>query len=137
MFDKKEEIINLGTAETIVGNSVRLKGNLKSEGDITIDGEINGEIKTRGNIKIGQHAKVNANIQGNNVTVSGIVQGNIHAKEQVQITETGTIIGDMTSNVLSILPGASFIGKSTMIEKEKPKPEIIETEELEEKPTKK
>ena len=117
MFEKKEEIISNGAAETIVGTSVKLKGNLKSDGDITIDGSVNGEIKTKGAVNIGPNAQVIANVKAKKVIVSGTVQGNIEASERLTLTETGRVYGDIVANVLSITAGAIFTGKSNMMEK--------------------
>ena len=134
MFEKKEEMTSSGVTETIVGTSVKLKGTLKSDGDITIDGSVNGEVKTKGVVNIGSNAQVIANVKANKVIVSGTVQGNIEASERLTITETGRVYGDIVANVLSISAGAVFTGKSNMTEKIK-QPEIepvIEKEENEE-----
>ena len=120
MFEKKDGEGFSGAVETIVGTSVKLKGNLKSDGDITIDGSVNGEIKTKGTVNIGPNAHVIANVKAKKVTIAGTVQGNIEATERLTIAETGRIYGDIIANVLSISPGAIFTGKSTMMEKVKP-----------------
>lgn len=120
MFEKKDEVISSsGVAETIVGTSVKLKGNLQSGGDITIDGSVNGEIKTKGSVNIGPNANVIANVKAKQVIVAGTVQGNIEAIERLTLTETGRVYGDVVVNLLSISAGAIFTGKSTMIEKVK------------------
>jgi len=117
MFEKKEETVSNGVAETIVGTSVKLKGNLRSDGDITIDGSVNGEVKTKGVVTIGPNAQVIANVKAKKVVVSGTVQGNIEAIERLTLTETGRVYGDIVANVLSISAGAIFTGKSNMMEK--------------------
>lgn len=124
-----------GVAETIVGTSVKLKGNLQSNGDITVDGSVNGEIKTKGTVNIGPNANVIANVKAKKVTVAGTVQGNIEAVERLTITETGRVYGDIIANLLSISAGAIFTGKSAMVEKVKePTIEpVAEKEEVEEK----
>jgi len=134
MFEKKEELISNGVAETIVGTSVKLKGNLRSDGDITIDGSVNGEVKTKGVVTIGPNAQVIANVKAKKVVVSGTVQGNIEAIERLTLTETGRVYGDIVANVLSVSAGAIFTGKSNMMEKIKqtdiePVAEKDETEE--------
>jgi cytoskeletal protein CcmA (bactofilin family) len=134
MFDKRDEIITGGAAETIVGTSVKLKGNLKSDGDITVDGNVNGEIKTKGTVNIGVNAHIIANIQARNINIAGTVQGNVVANEKLSISETGRVFGDISANILAISAGALFSGKSTMSENVK-EPEIeltleSETEEI-------
>ncbi len=140
MFEKREETHVSGAAETIVGTSVKLKGNLRSEGDITVDGSVNGEIKTKGTVNIGPNAHIIANVQAKNVVIAGTVQGNVVANERLNITESGRVYGDISANILAISAGAIFTGKSTMAEAIM-QPEIeltLETEEvvLEEKAAK-
>lgn len=131
MFDRKEEFVQAGVAETVVGTSVKLKGNLKSDGDITVDGSVNGEIKTKGTVTIGPNANIIANVHAKNVNVAGTVQGNVVATDRLTLSESGRVYGDISSNILSISPGALFSGKSTMAENIK-EPEIELTVEKEE-----
>lgn len=115
MFEKsKIEGVKTDGAETIVGTSVKLKGNLKSDGDIVIDGIVTGELKTKGTVIIGPNANIVANIKAKDVTVSGAVQGNIDATDRLELTETGKVMGDISANVLTIASGALFTGNSKM-----------------------
>lgn len=125
MFEKgREEMIKSGASETIVGASVKLKGNLRSDGDILIEGVVTGDLKTKGAVVVGDTASVVANIKAQNVAISGAVQGNIEAADRLEITSSGKVIGDIAANVLSIAPGASFSGKCIM--PDHPKLEVAE-----------
>ncbi len=134
MFEKREEHHNIstGAAETVVGTSVKLKGNLRSDGDITVDGSVNGEIKTKGTVNIGPNAHIIASVQAKNVNISGTVQGNVVALERLNISESGRVYGDISANILSISAGAIFTGKSSMAETViQPEIELsLETEEV-------
>ncbi len=115
MFEKgSDEVMRSGASETIVGASVKLKGNLRSDGDVSIDGVVTGDLKTKGSVRVGESASVVANVKAQNITISGIVQGNIDVSDKLEITPTGRVIGDISANVLSIAPGASFSGKCLM-----------------------
>jgi cytoskeletal protein CcmA (bactofilin family) len=132
VFERKEEQLISGAAETVVGTSVKLKGNLKSDGDITVDGSVNGEIKTKGTVTIGPNANIIASVHAKNVNVAGTVQGNVVATDRLNISESGRVYGDVSANILSISAGALFSGKSTMADNIK-EPEIelvVETEEV-------
>lgn len=136
MFEKgkaQPTAVNVSThsAETIVGTSVKLKGNLKSDGDIFVDGIVAGEIKTKGSVKIGPNANVIASIKAKNVSVSGSVQGNIEAGDRLEITQSGRVLGDIAASVLSISAGAVFSGKSQMVDshKDMPKEPVMDMEE--------
>jgi cytoskeletal protein CcmA (bactofilin family) len=116
MFDKRDETQISGAAETVVGTSVKLKGTLRSDGDITVDGSVNGEVKTKGTVNIGPNAHIIANVQAKNVNISGTVQGNVVATDRLTISESGRVYGDISANILAISAGAIFTGKSTMAE---------------------
>jgi len=122
MFEKpRGEMVTVekGGAETIVGASVKLKGNLKSDSDITIEGIVTGEVKTKGSVIIGKNANIVASVKAKNISISGAVQGNVEATDRLEITETGKVLGDISANVLSVAPGAVFTGKSQMAEAHK------------------
>lgn len=133
MFEKKEDFPSTDnkSIETIVGESVKLKGNLKSDGDIIINGSIAGDVKTKASVQVGASANVVAGIKAANIQVSGVVQGNIEARETLQISETGKVYGDITVGVLVVSPGALFSGKCTMLEnkREMDLEPILEVEE--------
>lgn len=103
-----------GAAETIVGTSVKLKGNLKSDGDVFVDGVLTGEIRTKGSVVIGPNANIIAGIKAKNVSVAGMVQGNVEAADRLEISASGRVLGDIAANILAIEPGAVFSGKSQM-----------------------
>ncbi len=113
MFQKKN---NLGEIETIVGPSVNLKGNLKSEGNIKLKGKVSGEVKTKGDVFVDEEAEVKALISARSIKVAGTVTGDLVAQEQVEITNTGKVTGNISSQSLIVQAGALFIGKSTMEE---------------------
>lgn len=140
MFEKDKPVVaKADSAETIVGTSVKLKGNLNSSGDIIVDGSVSGELKTKGSVVVGPNANILANIKAQNVQVSGMVQGNIEVSDKIQITETGRVIGDISSSVLSIAPGAVFAGNSKMNDSHRevnPEP-VMELESEEEKKSEK
>lgn len=134
---KKEEFFKMGAAETIIGHSVKLKGTLKSSGDITVDGELNGEIHTDSTLNIGHGAVINANLKAKNIIISGNVTGNIEANDMIQINETGKVVGDIKAGSLNILAGAYFSGKSEMSQTKEPSFKTVaevKTNEVEIKP---
>lgn len=99
--------------ETIIGPSVKIKGNFSSNGNIQIEGSLSGALDTTGDIKVGTEAKIQANISASSVLVSGSVVGTIKA-EAVVLTSTAKITGDIETRSLSIEDGAVFNGKCSM-----------------------
>lgn len=112
---RKEEF-DSGTPETIVGATVKIEGDLVSEGDIKVDGLVSGKIKTSKNLYVGPTAKIEANVEAGNAILAGNVKGDIAVKDNLQIQETGKISGSITCARLSISEGAHFSGTCTMPE---------------------
>lgn len=100
--------------ETIIGPSVHVEGNFQGSGDIVVEGSVAGTLKTSGNVRIGEAAKVKADMEGANVFVAGEVRGNITCSGQLEITQNGRVQGNVQCDVLVVSPGAKLHGKCSM-----------------------
>jgi cytoskeletal protein CcmA (bactofilin family) len=100
--------------ETVIGLSVRLRGRLKAKGGIRVDGHLTGKVETESNIIVGENARVIADVTGINVTVAGVIQGNVKAAGRLEILSTGAVIGDVSVGALLIEEGGTFRGQSLM-----------------------
>lgn len=99
--------------ETIIGPNCRLTGTLQSDGGIRVEGIFEGTLQTTGNLVVAESAKVIAEVQAYNVTVSGQVKGNITANK-VEITESGKVWGDLSVNSMLLHEGAYLRGSTNM-----------------------
>jgi len=84
--------------------------------NLRINGKFEGKLTIRGNLIIGSNADVKADIIGENITVGGIVKGNIKADKALKLTSTAQVIGDVEISTISIETGAIFNGKCKMLE---------------------
>jgi cytoskeletal protein CcmA (bactofilin family) len=100
--------------ETLVGASTSIRGTLRAEGTIRVDGVVEGEIQAAGNVVIGRGGKVMASIVAANVMVAGQVKGNINATHRLEIVASGKVWGDITVASLLIEEGGVFRGQSVM-----------------------
>ncbi len=100
--------------ETVIGPNVVLKGMLKSQSGVHLDGVVEGDVETTGNVIVGDKGQVTANITAQNVTISGMVKGNVTAKGRLDITAKGKMWGDVSAATLTIEEGGIFRGQSTM-----------------------
>ncbi len=101
-----------GAAKNVLASDVEIKGNLKFSGELTFDGKIDGEIQTDGVLNLGDSAVVNGNINAQNVVVRGKVNGNITAKEKIDIKTKTELFGDIRASKLSVEEGVTFVGKT-------------------------
>ncbi len=120
MFDKKLPEPPKKDIETILEASVDVKGNLKSEGNVKIDGKLIGDVNIGGHLILGDPAEVRGNINAYGATISGTVTGNVKVKTLLELTETAKIVGDIDVAELKVAEGALLIGECIMPE---PKPE--------------
>lgn len=101
-------------AETVVGPSVKIQGDLNSEGNIRIEGQVTGKVKTSESVYVGESAKIVADIMAGNAIVAGEVQGNIKIGSNLVLQATARITGDIACAVLRVEDGAQFTGKCAM-----------------------
>jgi len=103
--------INNGS-KNILNSDVELKGNLKFSGELTFDGKLEGDINSEGTLNLGDNAVVKGNINVNSVVVRGKINGNITAKDKIDIKTKTELFGDIRSPKLVIEEGVTFVGKT-------------------------
>ena len=104
------------TAETIVAAGMRIEGELKSSGNIKIDGIVSGKVHTSHDLIIGPNAQIDADLIAANATIAGVVKGNITVKDSLTIAGSGKVIGNINCQTLDISQGAYFSGACKMSE---------------------
>lgn len=101
-------------AETVVGPSVKIQGDLNSEGNIKIEGQVSGKVKTSQSVFVIPGAKIAADVLAGNAMIGGEIQGNIKIAGHLVLQSTAKILGDITCTVLRVEDGAQFTGKCVM-----------------------
>ncbi len=115
MFGRERPSAQLKEAETVIGSSVKVEGNFKGKGDVIIEGALNGTLKTSQNLRIGENAKVKANIEAVNISVAGEIKGNVKAQEKLELATSARVFGDIEAKVMSVSQGAILNGKCVMV----------------------
>jgi cytoskeletal protein CcmA (bactofilin family) len=118
----------------ILSSDVEIKGSIKFQKELLIDGKVEGEINSDGVLTIGENADIRGEIKTKSITVYGKVQGNITVGERCELKSKCTLQGDLKAARLVIEEGATFIGKSevtsgTAATKPMPRPEVVRNEE--------
>src|ERR1700752_2117252 len=80
---------------------------------IQVEGEVGGEMTVGGKLVIGEKGVVNANVQTVDAIIKGSYQGNMIATGNVEITDTGRVTGNITTDSLVISKGGFFNGNVT------------------------
>ncbi len=101
-------------AETVVGPSVKIQGDLNSEGNIRIEGSVTGKVNTTQSVHVGESAVITADMHAGNAIIAGQVQGNLKISGNLILQSTARINGDIACAVLRVEDGAQFTGKCAM-----------------------
>ena len=123
MFKQSEEKANFKEVETVIGPSVKVKGNFHGQGNIIIEGVIEGSLKTGGNVFVGDKAKITASIEAKEAKIGGVINGNIKVKGYLELVASAKVIGDLECATLSVEKGATINGKCIMLAGEPTKTE--------------
>lgn len=113
MFKSKPRV-DVSATDTLIGEGSIFEGKIKSEASIRIEGQMLGDIECDGDVTVGEHGKAKSNINARNVTIAGIVHGNITTHGTLTLTGTAQLFGNMQASSLIISEGALFQGMSKM-----------------------
>ena len=118
-----------------IGTGTSIEGDVKSNGDIRIDGVLIGTVQTKGRLVVGATGSIEGDVICQNALVEGSVKGKISVNELLSLKSTAKLTGDIITNKLSIEPGASFSGTCSMgaVIKDIKHADRSETAKLEEK----
>lgn len=100
------------SGKDILSSDVEIKGSIKFEKELLIDGKVEGEINSDGVLTIGENAFIKGEIKTKSITVFGKVVGNITVGERCELKSRCTLEGDLKAARLVIEEGATFVGKS-------------------------
>jgi cytoskeletal protein CcmA (bactofilin family) len=116
MFNKENKPEKFKDAETIIGASIKVKGNFHGQGNIVVEGQLEGNLRTEANLFIGEKAKVVANIEANDAIINGEVKGALKIHQYLALGPTAKIFGDINYSEISIEKGAIINGQIIFIQ---------------------
>ena len=119
MFDKnKPEATkpNEVTSSSInlIGAGTTIEGDVKSNGDIRIDGTVIGTVTSKAKVVIGSTGNIEGDINCQNADISGSVKGKTNVSDMLFLKSSARITGDIVSSKLVVESGASFTGSCNM-----------------------
>ena len=96
----------------ILGPSVVVKGEIRSEEDLMIEGEVQGSVEAVGHrLTIGPTGNLQTSgVKAREVVVMGKMKGSVEATEKVYIRKDAQLVGDVQTAGIIIEDGAYFKG---------------------------
>ena len=96
----------------LLSRGVSIKGSVKFQSELLIDGNVEGTIDSTGVLTIGEHASIRGNVRAKSVKVRGTVQGDILATERCELQAGCTLRGDIEAPRLVVDENATFFGSA-------------------------
>lgn len=116
MFRKEERNLSevQSTTSNIISRGTILEGNIKTPGNLRIEGRVIGNLITKSKAALAQSSYVDGNILAKNAEVAGEVKGKVEVSEMLILKPTCVIHGDIVTNKLIVESGATFNGGCKM-----------------------
>jgi cytoskeletal protein CcmA (bactofilin family) len=110
----KQKNFNENKVVSIIGAGTKIKGDIRSQGTIRLEGEVEGTVQSDDTIIVHDTGHIKADLIGGQVIISGEVHGAVAAHDRLEITSQGRVFGDITAPRIAIAEGVVFEGKCTM-----------------------
>jgi len=118
MFNKNEKnnstmnkaTDNLSSSINLIGAGTVIEGDIRSNGDIRVDGTVYGSVASKAKVVIGTTGIIEGDVNSQNADVSGTVKGKTTVAELLFLKSTAKIIGDLVTGKLVVEVGAKFTG---------------------------
>jgi cytoskeletal protein CcmA (bactofilin family) len=113
----------------------KIDGDIEMEGEVKLEGQISGKIAGTGPVTVGEQANVRANVYAPVIVVEGIVRGELHARDRLELHRTARVHGMIKAPRIRIDEGAVFEGECHMAPAEAARAEPPKLDERRAAPT--
>ena len=99
----------------MIGPSINIKGEVTGDEDLLIQGKVEGTINLNDHeVSIGESGQVSADIRAKTIRIDGEVTGDISGNENVVISKSGNVRGNIVAPRVTLEDGAVFKGSIDM-----------------------
>jgi len=117
MFTNNNDTIkkpSTSSAINMIGDGTTITGDIKSKGDIRVDGSLKGSIDTEGKVVVGPRGVVEGDVICKDADIAGVLKAKISVSQLLSLKASAKLNGDIVTSKLSIEPGATFTGSCSM-----------------------
>jgi cytoskeletal protein CcmA (bactofilin family) len=118
---------------SVLGPTLRFKGELRAEEDLVIQGHVDGSIHHTQTLIIGVDGFVKGDTRARSITIEGTVEGDLYALESISVRATAKVQGNLFAPRVSLADGAAFNGRIDMASSAKAAKSIAEHGSLDDK----
>lgn len=100
--------------QTVIGPDTHIKGDMTFENTARLLGSFEGRIAAKGELQIADSAVCRAAVEAGKVSIDGQVEGNVTARDRVELSAKARMKGDLIATKLVVVEGATFTGHVTV-----------------------
>jgi len=104
----------LGNLTAFIDQGSEFEGKLSFKDTVRIDGNFSGEISSDNTLIVGESGQIQATIHSVCVVVSGLVEGDVHASEEIVLHKTAVVNGNLEAPAIMMEEGAQLNGNVRM-----------------------
>ena len=106
--------IRPGEINGFLDRTTSIKGELRFNDTMRIDGRFSGRIISDNVLIVGETAEIDAEIDVAAILIEGKVRGTVRASSRIELHPGGTLMADIATPVLKIEEGSVFQGRCDM-----------------------
>lgn len=104
----------LGNLTAFIDQGSEFEGKLSFKDTVRIDGTFSGEISSDNTLIVGESGQIMATIHSVCVVISGLVEGDIQASDQIVLHKTAVVNGNLAAPTVIMEEGAQLNGNVRM-----------------------
>jgi cytoskeletal protein CcmA (bactofilin family) len=98
--------------EARIGSSTHVRGRIRGEGSLVIEGHVEGDLAIQGDLTIAEGASVKSEaVEAHAVTIAGALDGDVVATGPVRLAAGAQVSGNLRGSAVAIDDGARYSGR--------------------------
>jgi len=94
----------------VVPGTYRISGTIVTPRHVVVEGQLDGTALVAPSVHVASNGRLNIPTQAATVTVAGVVEKSVSARELLEVRSGGALRGDVEAGVLNIQPGGQISG---------------------------
>lgn len=96
---------------TVIGKDAKFTGEMTFDTTVRVLGTFDGKLTGTGELQVANGAMCKADVEVKSVVVDGTIEGNVFAKEKLQLNATSVVKGDVVAGKMVMAEGATLFGQ--------------------------
>lgn len=114
MWSKAKRKQRSARIDTLVGEHTRVEGDVAFSGGLHVDGTVQGNVTapddSESTLTLSEHGQIEGDVRVPFIILNGVVVGNVHASERIELAPKARVTGDVVYNLIEMAMGAEVNG---------------------------